>query len=127
MKRQPVQVVICIIVGFMLSWAQDKEEARIKAQPPAISDAQKLKIREFQLLDVRMADAIKQKQMEIAGLQQQAISNAKQFDDYVKTVCKAPFVFDMSSSENLRCIPKPEEKTAAPPVSNGAHPPPGKK
>lgn len=103
LKKHIVLFVLAFTVGASITeWALGLEDPK----PPVLTPQQRETIRKFQLDDARASDAIKQRQLEIAQIQQQQQANAKRFMDYVAQVCGEKAQFDMGSDE-LRCVPRP--------------------
>lgn len=92
-------------VLFLVAMAAAAQKTNDKAVP-VLADADKTKIREFQLRDVRFADAIKQRQLEIVSLQTQQQQNLREFQGFIAGVCKNDrYEFDVTSEE-LKCVGK---------------------
>lgn len=99
--------VVSIWVLFLVAMAAAAQKTNDKAATgPVVAEADKIKIREFQLRDSRVSDAIKLRQLEIVSLQAQQQQNAKEFQAFVGGVCKNDsYEFEMSNDEP-KCIPK---------------------
>lgn len=93
----------------MVVWAQNQPVKSV----PVLAEAEKTKIREFQLRDVRVSDAIKQRQLEIVNLQTTQQQNVREFQAFVAGLCKSDgYEFD-ASSDVLQCAKKKPATPAA--------------